>query len=58
MLDWRLERFRRWLTLEEPTWASVNYPKIDFQDIHYYAAPKSMRARIARRGRSGDCCKL
>src|SRR5262245_49807377 len=41
MLDWRLGAFRRWLTLEEPTWARVNYPKIDFQDIHYYAAPKN-----------------
>ncbi|KQZ31943.1 Fe-S cluster assembly protein SufB [Mesorhizobium sp. Root552] len=42
MLEWRLEAFRRWLTLEEPTWARVEYPKIDFQDIHYYAAPKGM----------------
>jgi Fe-S cluster assembly protein SufB len=41
MLEWRLGAFRRWLTLEEPAWARVNYPKIDFQDIHYYAAPKS-----------------
>ncbi|MBE7183742.1 MAG: Fe-S cluster assembly protein SufB [Methylobacterium mesophilicum] len=41
MLEWRLDAFRRWLTLEEPTWARVAYPKIDFQDIHYYAAPKT-----------------
>ncbi|MGO6904611.1 Fe-S cluster assembly protein SufB, partial [Rhizobium ruizarguesonis] len=41
MLEWRLEAYRRWLTLEEPTWARVNYPKIDFNDIYYYAAPKS-----------------
>jgi Fe-S cluster assembly protein SufB len=41
MLEWRLEAFRRWRTLEEPRWARVDYPKIDFQDIHYYAAPKS-----------------
>nr|WP_295468641.1 Fe-S cluster assembly protein SufB [Mesorhizobium sp.] len=41
MLEWRLGAFRRWLTLEEPTWARVHYPKIDFQDIYYYAAPKS-----------------
>ena len=41
MLEWRLGAFRRWLTLEEPTWARVHYPKIDFQDIHYYSAPKS-----------------
>src|SRR5690606_3312709 len=41
MLDWRLAAFRRWQTMEEPSWARVNYPRIDFQDIHYYAAPKS-----------------
>jgi len=41
MLEWRLGAYRRWLTLEEPTWARVDYPKIDFQDIHYYAAPKN-----------------
>src|SRR5688572_51446 len=41
MLEWRLGAYRRWLTLDEPTWARVEYPKIDFQDIHYYAAPKS-----------------
>ncbi|NOJ48038.1 Fe-S cluster assembly protein SufB [Bradyrhizobium archetypum] len=40
MLEWRLEAYRRWLTMTEPTWARVNYPKIDYQDIHYYAAPK------------------
>ena len=41
MLQWRLGAYRRWLTMEEPTWARVSYPKIDFQDIHYYAAPKN-----------------
>ena len=41
MLEWRLGSFRRWLTLTEPNWARVDYPKIDFQDIHYYAAPKN-----------------
>ncbi len=40
LLDWRLEAYRRWLAMEEPTWANVRYPKIDFQDIVYYAAPK------------------
>ena len=40
MLQWRLEAYRRWLTMEEPTWARVDYPKIDFQDLHYYSAPK------------------
>ncbi|MGE0213206.1 MAG: Fe-S cluster assembly protein SufB [Parvibaculaceae bacterium] len=42
MLEWRLQAYRRWLMMEEPTWARVNYPKIDFQDLYYYAAPKSM----------------
>jgi Fe-S cluster assembly protein SufB len=40
MLAWRLEAFKRWLTMREPTWARVNYPKINYQDIYYYAAPK------------------
>ncbi len=42
MLDWRLEAFARWKTMTEPDWARVNYPKIDFQQIYYYSAPKSM----------------
>jgi FeS assembly protein SufB len=42
MLEWRLGAYRRWLTMEEPTWARVSYPKIDFQDIHYFAAPKGV----------------
>ncbi|MEP9350499.1 Fe-S cluster assembly protein SufB [Xanthobacter sp. KR7-225] len=41
MLEWRLDAFRRWLTMREPTWARVSYPKIDFQDLYYYAAPKA-----------------
>ncbi|MCR9122714.1 MAG: Fe-S cluster assembly protein SufB [Phyllobacteriaceae bacterium] len=40
MLEWRLDAYRRWLTMEEPDWARVDYPKIDFNDIYYYAAPK------------------
>jgi Fe-S cluster assembly protein SufB len=40
MLAWRLEAYRRWLTMREPTWARVSYPKINYQDIYYYAAPK------------------
>src|SRR5579863_9480677 len=39
--QWRLEAYRRWLTLEEPTWARVSYPKINYQDLYYYSAPKS-----------------
>ncbi|KQT48804.1 Fe-S cluster assembly protein SufB [Aureimonas sp. Leaf454] len=42
MLDWRLEAFARWKTLESPSWARLDYPPIDYQDIHYYSAPKSM----------------
>jgi len=40
MLEWRLEAFRRWLVLEEPAWANVSFPRIDYQDSYYYAAPK------------------
>ena len=40
MLEWRLEAFRRWLTMTEPQWARVHYPKIDYQDLYYYSAPK------------------
>src|SRR5680860_831721 len=39
--DWRLEAYRRWRTMQEPAWANVHYPKIDFEDLYYYAAPKS-----------------
>ena len=40
MLEWRLKAYRHWLTMEDPDWAKLNYPPIDYQDIHYYAAPK------------------
>ena len=40
MLEWRLEAFKRWLTMREPTWARVEYPKIDYQNAYYYSAPK------------------
>ena len=40
MLEWRLKAYRHWLTLEEPRWANVKYPPIDYQDVIYYAAPK------------------
>jgi len=40
MLEFRLKAFRHWQTLEEPKWPYVEYPEIDFQDIHYWAAPK------------------
>jgi Fe-S cluster assembly protein SufB len=44
MLEWRLEAYRRWLTMDEPTWAKVDYPRIDYQDIYYYSAPKAFVA--------------
>jgi Fe-S cluster assembly protein SufB len=40
MLNWRLKAYAHWLKMEEPEWANVKYPPIDFQDIIYYAAPK------------------
>jgi Fe-S cluster assembly protein SufB len=44
MLAWRLDAYRRWLTMREPSWARVEYPKIDYQDLYYYAAPKKFKA--------------
>src|SRR5215217_2398650 len=40
MTEWRLDAYRRWLTMREPTWARVDYPEIDYQDMYFYAAPK------------------
>src|SRR5271163_1674601 len=40
MLEWRLDAYRRWLTMREPDWARVEYPRIDYQDAYYYSAPK------------------
>ncbi len=40
MLEWRLKAFRHWLTMTEPEWANVKFPRIDYQDIIYYSAPK------------------
>ncbi len=44
LLDWRLEAYRRWVEMEEPTWAMVHHAPIDYQDAYYYAAPKSGEA--------------
>ncbi len=41
LLDWRLKAYGHWLTMEEPDWAKVGYPPIDYQDAYYYSAPKS-----------------
>ncbi|MGB3655105.1 MAG: Fe-S cluster assembly protein SufB, partial [Rivularia sp. (in: cyanobacteria)] len=40
MLEFRLKAYRQWLKMTEPDWASVGYPKIDYQNIIYYSAPK------------------
>ncbi|MBX3396473.1 MAG: Fe-S cluster assembly protein SufB [Phycisphaerae bacterium] len=45
LLDWRLKAYRHWLTMNEPNWANLKYPKIDYQDIIYYSAPKQQKDR-------------
>jgi Fe-S cluster assembly protein SufB len=46
MLEFRLNAFRRWLKMEEPDWAHVQYPRIDYQDIIYYSAPKQAKPKL------------
>ncbi len=43
LLEWRLKAYRQWLTMPEPEWAKVDFPAIDYQDVYYYSAPKSMK---------------
>jgi Fe-S cluster assembly protein SufB len=43
MLEWRLKAYRNWLTMKEPAWQNVHYPKIDYQEIIYYSAPKQKK---------------
>ena len=45
LLEWRLAAYRHWLTMPEPDWSNVHYPKIDFQAISYYSSPKRMKDR-------------
>jgi len=47
MLDFRLVAYKHWLTMKAPEWADVHYPPINYQDISYYAAPKSIDDKIA-----------
>ncbi|MFT3687463.1 MAG: Fe-S cluster assembly protein SufB [Paenirhodobacter sp.] len=47
MLDWRLKAYRRWVTMTPPKWALLDIPEIDFQDIYYFAQPKSMEKKPA-----------
>ena len=42
MLQWRLKAFERLKQLKEPNWQKPKYPKIDYQNLYYYSAPKSM----------------
>jgi Fe-S cluster assembly protein SufB len=41
MLQWRLKAYRHWITMQEPKWAMVKFPPIDYQDLFYYAAPQN-----------------
>lgn len=43
LLEWRMDAYKKWLQMHEPTWANVKYPSIDYQDIVYYSAPKSQK---------------
>jgi Fe-S cluster assembly protein SufB len=43
MLEWRLKAYRRWQSMTEPHWGNVTYPAIDYQDIIYYSAPRSVK---------------
>jgi Fe-S cluster assembly protein SufB len=45
LLEFRLKAYRHWLTMQEPAWPNVNYPKIDFQDIIYYSAPRPKKLK-------------
>ena len=45
LLEWRLKAYRHWRTMQEPNWANVKYPPIDYQDIVYYSAPKATKDR-------------
>lgn len=47
MLDYRLKAYRHWLTMTEPHWAKAEYPAIDYQDIHYYSAPKQTEKKAS-----------
>src|SRR6476620_9913838 len=44
MLEWRLDAYRRWLTMREPQWAKVKYGPIDYQNAYYYSAPSNFKA--------------
>ncbi len=45
MLEWRLKAFKKWKKMKEPKWANINFPKINYQDIYYYASPKGFEKK-------------
>ena len=45
MLEWRLKAFEKWKKMKDPKWANINFPKIDYQDIYYYAVPKGFEKK-------------
>ena len=45
MTEWRLNAYRRWVKLNEPDWAMVKHPPIDYQELYYYAKPNSMKEK-------------
>ncbi len=45
LLEWRLKSFEKWKTMKTPSWANIDYPEIDYQDIYYYAAPKGFEEK-------------
>lgn len=46
LLDWRLKAYNHWLTMNEPSWGNVQYPPIDYQDMHYYSAPRKFKNEV------------
>ena len=57
MTEWRLEAYRRWLSMDDPDWSMLNYPPIDYQEQYYYAKPKSMASSRSRSTRwTRSCC--
>jgi Fe-S cluster assembly protein SufB len=53
LTEWRLGAYRRWLIMQEPRWARVEYPQIDYQDLLLFLAQDGRRSKIPRRSRSG-----
>src|SRR3972149_2316651 len=50
LLEFRLNAYRHWLTMEEPHWPNVKYPRIDFQDILYFSAPEAKNKKSMDEG--------